>query len=184
MNSVNHIVRTGTDFFDGNVIHFDGNRLMDNEMNIIANIYAFEIEPTGRYNCDVINFRNGDARAIILDGQIYDLSQMGEVVDEWLNVGIITEDEYTTLAAIVNYLVWQPQLTWDLNYHFPCYYNPMMQRDLMSANIWMFIKQFPSEEYIIDLFTGSTVETWDETTDGTSVITFDWEYLMDEFTFE
>jgi hypothetical protein len=177
MSSLNHIVRLAPRFFEGTAVHHDGHRLLDNEMNIIANTIAFEVEPSAQYKCEVELFPDDTARAIVLDGRIYDLQEIGEHIDEWLDVGIITELEFTTIAAIFQYLIWQPELTWDLNYHFPCYYDPVRSRGLLSTNIWMMIKQFPSEPYIYTILDNGTIETWDITIDC-SEDGDNWEWLL------
>ena len=176
MDSRDHIIRTNS-FFDGQVFFDDDYRLYDNCGNIIANKIAFEVPMEARWSPDVVEDDNGDILGIHLGGRVYYIHIIAEIIRHWETRGVITDEQVWVFVDLMRSLVHE-DLYWDLNYHFPAYYFPVAERNgLQSTNVWGFLRQFPSDPYVIAL-DSETVDTETTMTDDEDGMN-DWEMLLD-----
>ena len=157
MDSRNHIVRTNS-FFSLPALRHDATRVYDNANNIIANKVAFEIPYEDRWY-PTVRMEGESPRAIELCGRVYYLNIIAQHLMHWNRRGVITDEQMQVIVRLVQYLVHERELYWDLNFHFPAYFFPAYTTTgLQSTNIWGFITQFPSDPFVVAL-DSDTVET-------------------------
>lgn len=157
MDPRTHIIRTNS-FFEDPALSHNATRVYDNANNIIANKVAFEIDYEHRWQPIIV--KEGDTpKAIQLCGRVYYLNIIAQFLMFWRRHNIVDDDQLDVIVRLVQYLVHEEELYWDLNFHFPGYYYPAAsQTELQSVNIWGFITQFPSDPYVVTI-DSDTVET-------------------------
>lgn len=180
-----HIVRTNSFFWDEPLQDLNEDTVVDNGGFVIASkVWSLFENPETTWVPLITD--NGDlsSAGICLNGRVYWVRTICDCVQNWFDLDILEPYLAPVYVELIRMLV-MGGYAWDLNYHFPALYLPLVGIDgLQSANIMSFVSQFPSDPHIEEIIdTSETVNTWDLTTEaslGGILMTFSWENMNDD----
>lgn len=178
----NHIVRSESFWWQDPVTMLNDYTVGDNGQFIVASVDHAMFNAETCWLPYIVEDRNGEPDGIYVQGRVYWLRQMCDMIEGWADKGLITLYQMDVLGELIKFLI-HAKMGWDLNYHFPCLYVPQVSEErLQIANIKTFVTQFPSDPYSVILDGSESVETFALT----SVLSFDmdmevfdWETLND-----
>ena len=184
MSEYRHIVRTNSFFWDDPLQDLDENTVVDNGGFVIASKQHSLFEnPEDTWVPYVINNGHVLSSGVSVNGRVYWFRSMAETVQTWVELNII--ERWMACAHIqLMAMLFAGSYAWDLNYHFPCLYLPLVSvNSVQSANVMSFVTQFPSDPHVEEIIaTSESVHTVNSTfsSDMSDILlTFAWERLDD-----
>jgi len=184
MSEYRHIVRTNSFFWDDPLQDLDENTVVDNGGFVIASKQHSLFEnPEDTWVPYVINNGHVLSSGVSVNGRVYWFRSMAETVQTWVELNII--ERWMACAHIqLMAMLFAGSYAWDLNYHFPCLYLPLVSvNSVQSANVMSFVTQFPSYPHVEEIIaTSESVHTVNSTfsSDMSDILlTFAWERLDD-----
>lgn len=158
-----HTIRTESFWWSQPFTLHNHNTMVDNVGNLVATADHQLIPVAERWIPVVIRHPDGTPRGVHYNGRVFWMSTVCQCIDTWLDRGIITLDRHIFIGNILRTICWD-NLAWDLTYHWPNVYLPMVNNEvLQAANVCGFLLQFPSDPYVFDLINDSvSLNTFDD----------------------
>ena len=175
-----HIVRSNSFFWDEPLQDLNEDTVVDNGGFIIASKdHGIFTNPDTTWVPYVITNGEIENSGIAVNGRVYWARSMCDCVETWVDLEVIRYDDGTVFSHLL-WMLFEGGYAWDLNYHFPTLYLPLVSIEgLQSANIMSFVTQFPSDPYIEEIVgTSESVLTADLTTESSLIdilAVFPWE---------
>ena len=166
-----HIVRSNSFYWDEPLQDLNEDTVVDNGGFIIASKdHGIFENPATTWVPYVVTDDEGEPKGIAVNGRVYWARSMCDCVQTWIDLEVVRYNDCTIFLDLIT-MLFEGTYAWDLNYHFPTLYLPLVAIEgLQSANILSFVTQFPSDPYIEEIVaTSESVLTADLTNESSLV---------------